>query len=176
MCSCAATDDSIDITNPMSTVDEANDVVSVVEKDRLAMTFIVHAGPFDKRMQMYSCIRIPSTDSEPETTPGSGMKMRYFIDAEDVICHTCGEPGHISKECPDKKDDKCYLCGEEGHRRQACPHGICYNCGNGGHQSLIAEKCAKKEEMDHVIVVIVLDITRMNVPILETILYIERTS
>lgn len=56
------------------------------------------------------------------------------------VCHTCGEVGHISPNCPKKnpresvvKGDKsvslkCYNCGKRGHMSMQCPSKALF-CG-----------------------------------------------
>lgn len=42
-------------------------------------------------------------------------------------CFTCGDPGHLAKNCPKavgkkiNEDVSCYLCGEKGHKKRDCP-------------------------------------------------------
>ena len=55
------------------------------------------------------------------------------------ICFTCGETGHIFRQCPVMKDQiegpprkkACSHCGEEGHQSSYCPNN-CPSC-EGGH-------------------------------------------
>ncbi|CAM9003787.1 unnamed protein product [Rhodiola kirilowii] len=68
-------------------------------------------------------------------------------------CYSCGESGHMSRECPTKGaggggrggGGGCYSCGESGHMSRECPTkgaggggrggGGCYSCGESGHMS-----------------------------------------
>ncbi|KAI3754587.1 hypothetical protein L1987_54374 [Smallanthus sonchifolius] len=36
-------------------------------------------------------------------------------------CYSCGKPGHIATNCPNKSGLRCYKCGELGHRIIECP-------------------------------------------------------
>ena len=38
-------------------------------------------------------------------------------------CHTCGEEGHFSRECPSRSErgTACHNCKEEGHFARDCP-------------------------------------------------------
>ena len=51
------------------------------------------------------------------------------------MCHMCNEPGHFSKECPNK--DRCNTCNESGHYSKDCPNKysavICRYCRESGH-------------------------------------------
>ncbi|KTW29469.1 uncharacterized protein T551_02085 [Pneumocystis jirovecii RU7] len=60
-------------------------------------------------------------------------KGRYFGIAEDeVICHKCGEPGHILREC---SQEMCTNCGTvNDHLASRCPMlQRCHNCNELGH-------------------------------------------
>ena len=66
-----------------------------------------------------------------------------------IICHTCGEDGHIARHCPGSggkyEHFVCYACGEEGHITRHCQDRggrhqgiVCHLCGKEGH---IARNC-----------------------------------
>ena len=47
-----------------------------------------------------------------------------------IVCYTCGEPGHIKRNCPStvkskpksgKRTVKCFYCQDEGHVQMNCP-------------------------------------------------------
>jgi len=39
-------------------------------------------------------------------------------------CHSCGEVGHIQRDCPSNKDNRiCRFCGLAGHLQKDCPSG-----------------------------------------------------
>ncbi|VTJ59923.1 Hypothetical predicted protein [Marmota monax] len=53
-------------------------------------------------------------------------------------CYSCGEFGHIQKDCTKVK---CYRCGETGHVAINCSKTSevnCYRCGESGH---LAREC-----------------------------------
>lgn len=89
-------------------------------------------------------------------------------------CYTCGETGHWSPDCPQKKTretekktkDKnpCYKCGELGHWISECPKSdfaekkgetekrskdkdLCYKCGELGHWISDCTKSVEKAEV-----------------------------
>merc|ERR1711939_1256223 len=92
----------------------------------------------------------------------------------DKTCFSCGQMGHLSKNCPlDKfdqkkgpvipgKNDKCFNCGDYGHWSKECPKAEvkCYNCGEYGHISrdcnnerqpnVIPKKCFNCGELGHI--------------------------
>ena len=48
----------------------------------------------------------------------------------NIICHNCGKPGHIARDCPNPpakglgKGPQCYNCGEKGHIARNCPYPL----------------------------------------------------
>ncbi|KAK3024441.1 hypothetical protein RJ639_042973 [Escallonia herrerae] len=91
--------------------------------------------------------------------------------ARDVECYSCGESGHISRDCEMRgnnggvrgggfggvgRDGACYNCGGLGHLARDCPSpserrtgggggsgaGACYTCGKQGHFS---RDCPEKD-------------------------------
>ncbi|KAG5438236.1 hypothetical protein PCANB_003087 [Pneumocystis canis] len=60
-------------------------------------------------------------------------KGRYFgVPKDEIICHKCGEPGHISREC---SREMCTNCGTvNDHLASRCPMlQKCHNCNELGH-------------------------------------------
>lgn len=49
-----------------------------------------------------------------------------------LTCHTCGEVGHISRVCPQRR---CNTCGEVGHISKVCPSSQCWHCSQFGHHA-----------------------------------------
>ncbi|KAI4954049.1 hypothetical protein J4E91_001758 [Alternaria rosae] len=55
------------------------------------------------------------------------------------LCHTCGKPGHLKRQCPDAFDPVCLRCGQKestvghtawGNGKTACNQSeCCVNCG-----------------------------------------------
>lgn len=68
---------------------------------------------------------------------------RYFTAEEDQSrCFTCGEPGHESRECPQRDAMRlqrpCHICGGFGHESRECPENLdnlCFRCHKPGHMA-----------------------------------------
>ncbi|BGP22006.1 hypothetical protein JCM10295v2_000883 [Rhodotorula toruloides] len=98
----------------------------------------------------------PALPSATTRVPFHSLDVRpkaYLIDSR----LQCGQPGHISRECPNAAaPKKCYNCGDSGHISRECPSnpnagaggfggqgagfggagaGVCYRCGQPGHIS-----------------------------------------
>lgn len=52
---------------------------------------------------------------------------------KNIICWTCGQEGHISRNCRRIPNIRCYACNEEGHIRRNCQKIKCDNCHRSGH-------------------------------------------
>lgn len=71
---------------------------------------------------------------------------RYFDppDAGWETCYSCGEPGHVTINCPTpiKRKKPCFICGSLEHGAKQCTKGHdCYICKKGGHR---AKDCPDK--------------------------------
>ena len=75
-----------------------------------------------------------SDSSTPSDVSDDMGTKRYFVDNMQT-CFTCGQKGHVVRDCPDVLLHPCLLCGEIGHNRVDCPKEICFNCYRCGHQS-----------------------------------------
>lgn len=75
---------------------------------------------------------------------GGRFNTNNFNRSSQVICYSCGTPGHLSTEC--RKTNRisqvtCYSCGAPGHISTECRKTnrvsqlICYTCGKVGHTS-----------------------------------------
>jgi len=47
---------------------------------------------------------------------------RAIANGDSDACHSCGQPGHISRYCPADKKDSCHKCGLSGHWAKECPN------------------------------------------------------
>ena len=79
----------------------------------------------------------------------SSKDSSYESDADNFPgnnsgCFTCKQPGHFSRECPEKSGMKCFNCDQTGHMSRECPEKSssgatgsgCYNCNKPGHLHL----------------------------------------
>ncbi|KAM7432977.1 putative ATP-dependent RNA helicase ddx4 [Porites harrisoni] len=80
-----------------------------------------------------------------------------YRDLGNITCHTCGEVGHMSRECPSSGglDRACHNCGAQGHFAKECPAATtasssperggrgCFKCGETGH---FARECPQQED------------------------------
>jgi cellular nucleic acid-binding protein len=79
-----------------------------------------------------------------------------------IVCHRCDQPGHLAKDCPEKK--KCYTCGSEDHLSANCPNqstkphqtnkrtAVCFRCNQPGHTTIDCpekKKCFRCGSDDH---------------------------
>jgi hypothetical protein len=51
---------------------------------------------------------------------GSSTNWERSTPRDQIICHNCGLPGHMKRDC-EKPRVVCHACGKEGHIRPDCP-------------------------------------------------------
>jgi hypothetical protein len=58
-----------------------------------------------------------------ESRAGGGDLERRGRGARPLTCFTCGRPGHIKRDCPEKASEpmRCYVCDQLGHLSHNCP-------------------------------------------------------
>ena len=51
----------------------------------------------------------------------SGSGRGGSSSSSSIICHVCSQPGHVARNCPNKKR-ACYTCGDTSHIAANCPN------------------------------------------------------
>ncbi|XP_058185964.1 uncharacterized protein LOC131303212 [Rhododendron vialii] len=54
--------------------------------------------------------------------PFSSFGTRGVSNRPSIVCHECGQTGHIRAQCPQLLNT-CFTCGKPGHFARSCPHG-----------------------------------------------------
>ena len=72
----------------------------------------------------------------------TGAPFRHVEESRQrfqVVCYACGQPDHISSNCPNRQ---CRGCRQYSHSLKECPmyerhrqEGLCFRCGRKGHRS-----------------------------------------
>ena len=78
---------------------------------------------------------------------------RYFSRQNETrVCHLCGNPGHLSRNCPlANTTNVCFFCAQPTHNSRSCPFVVCrrllfispliHRCHKPGHES---NACSEK--------------------------------
>lgn len=124
------------------TFEDADTAASCVET--------MHEKQFEGRTLFVSLAAASSSSSKRKTNGESSstkkQESRYWERDISTKCNSCGEVGHIARNCPnDEKPKPCGLCAELGHEMWTCPQkSVCFNCGLPGH---VVRDCNQRRGM-----------------------------
>jgi len=75
-------------------------------------------GGIDCRLLAYTLLPAMSEEHDEGDNAGMDQGESGIKNMNNIVCHKCGEVGHISRTCPNA--DKCRLCGNKGHFARDC--------------------------------------------------------
>jgi hypothetical protein len=119
---------------------------------------VTHIECKEKATYQFACERIIDfeqkikQDKAPKST--ASVERTFYNDISQMKCYNCNKPGHISKDCKQRRKNtgrlggnrnECKVCGLRNHRSQDCrfKDRTCTYCSRKGH---LAKACFKRKK------------------------------
>lgn len=119
-------------TDPMQEEEEEEQDSSDEEPQRVLLGMIAAEQVADRTIE-----------KDRKSTPKRASEPRYFRKDLSVKCFRCGEIGHMSGSCVNKRVGRpCVYCARVGHQPHSCPNMRCFTCFRPGH---FAKDCPNRQ-------------------------------